>query len=204
MKKSFVLHKDSLFILDELSDEQAGKLFKAIKAFHEGKNYPLEFALHLAFLSFKNQFERDAEKYVQICERNKNNGVNGGRPKKANETQKTQSVILKPKKPDNDSDNESESKNDLFSAFWSAFDKKVDRKKCSDIWAKIPVTKRDQIIEAANKYRISTPEARYRKNPLTWLRGECWNDEPIINLNTQNNEQFNELTKSIREQYPNV
>jgi hypothetical protein len=29
-RKSFIIHKDSLDILDKLSDEQAGKLFKAI------------------------------------------------------------------------------------------------------------------------------------------------------------------------------
>ena len=31
MRKSFILHSDSLLILDELSNEQAGILFKAIK-----------------------------------------------------------------------------------------------------------------------------------------------------------------------------
>ena len=34
MRKSFILHKDSLDVLDDLSDEQAGQLFKAIKAFN--------------------------------------------------------------------------------------------------------------------------------------------------------------------------
>ena len=203
MKKSFVLHKDSLFILDELSDEQAGRLFKAIKSYHEGNDFKLEFALHLAFLSFKNQFERDQEKYDQICERNRSNGSKGGRPEKPNETQKTQSVILEPKKPD--SDNESKKESDLlFSEFWILFDKKVDRKKCFDYWKKIKSEKHEVILQAANEYREATPDPKYRKNPLTWLRGECWNDEIIINKSIQTNEQQQQLSAGIREQFPNI
>jgi hypothetical protein len=34
MKKSFIVHLDSLEILDELSDDQAGKLLKAFRDFH--------------------------------------------------------------------------------------------------------------------------------------------------------------------------
>jgi len=36
MKKSFILHHDTLNVLDELTDEQAGKLFKAIFNYHIG------------------------------------------------------------------------------------------------------------------------------------------------------------------------
>ena len=36
--KSFILHKDSLSILDQLTDQQAGKLFKALYEYQkEGK-----------------------------------------------------------------------------------------------------------------------------------------------------------------------
>ena len=33
-RKSFVLHVDSLDVLDELTNEQAGMLFKAMRSFH--------------------------------------------------------------------------------------------------------------------------------------------------------------------------
>lgn len=110
MKTSFVLHNDSLFILDELTDEQAGQLFKAIKAYHLGQEYKLDFALNLVFILFKNQFERDNENYLKRCVRNAENGSKGGRPKKANESEKTQSVILKPKKADSDNDSDNDNK----------------------------------------------------------------------------------------------
>jgi len=63
MKKSFILHVDSLSVLDDLSDEQAGKLFKAIFAYQKECEVELDFGLKMAFIPFKNQFVRDREKY---------------------------------------------------------------------------------------------------------------------------------------------
>jgi hypothetical protein len=110
MKTGFILHLDSLSVLDELTNEQAGILFKAIRDYNLGKEPELDFAMRMAFLPFKNQFERDLEKYQSICERNKNNGSLGGRPKKPNETEKTQVVFEKPKKADNKNDNKNKNK----------------------------------------------------------------------------------------------
>ena len=95
---------DSLDILDEMTDEQAGKLVKAWKAFKKGEELELENDIKMAFIPFRNQFLRDDEKYEKIVARNRQNGSLGGRPegkteptpkepKKPNETQKTQSVI---------------------------------------------------------------------------------------------------------------
>jgi hypothetical protein len=112
MKTGFILHLDSLSVLDELTHEQAGILFKAIRDYNLGKEPELDFAMRMAFIPFKNQFERDLEKYNNTCERNKNNGAKGGRPKKPKETQETQVVFEKPKKADNDNDNKNDNNND--------------------------------------------------------------------------------------------
>jgi hypothetical protein len=112
MKKSFILHIDTLAVLDELTDEQAGLLFKAIKSYQMGLNNELDFALRMAFLPFELQFKRDAANYEKTCEKNRENGSKGGRPKKPTESQETQSVILKPKKADSDNDSDSDSDND--------------------------------------------------------------------------------------------
>ena len=110
MKTGFILHLDSLLVLDELTNEQAGILFKAIRDYNLGKEPELDFAMRMAFIPFKNQFERDLEKYNNTCERNRNNGSKGGRPKKPNETQETQVVFEKPKKADNKNDNDNKNK----------------------------------------------------------------------------------------------
>jgi hypothetical protein len=78
-RKSFLLHIDSLDILDDLSNDQAGMLFKAIKSFQHGESIELESVVKIAFSPFKNQFIRDNEKYVKTCEARAKAGAIGGR-----------------------------------------------------------------------------------------------------------------------------
>ena len=77
MKKSFIIYTDTLNILDELDDEQAGRLFKAIKAYHLGDanagGLLNDIVTRLAFIPFKSGFERDNEKYNSKVERLRNN-----------------------------------------------------------------------------------------------------------------------------------
>ena len=106
-RKSFILHIDSLGILNELTDEQAGQLFKLIYEYHnpnKPKQTQITQLVNLAFYPFKSQFERDNQTYNNVCERNKNNGLLGGRPKNKNPN--------KPKKADSDNKNKNDNKND--------------------------------------------------------------------------------------------
>ena len=80
-RKYFMLHNDSLEVLSELTDEQAGKLFKAIAKLKDDPDYKLDGLLNAVFIPFKNQNKRDGDKYETICKRNKENGQKGGRPK---------------------------------------------------------------------------------------------------------------------------
>lgn len=115
MKTGFILHFDSLNVLDELTNEQAGILFKAIRDYNLGKEPELDFAMRMAFLPFKNQFIRDGDKYEERCKTNKNNGLKGGRPRKAKETEKTELVNEEPKKPYNKNNNKNDNNNNIDS-----------------------------------------------------------------------------------------
>lgn len=72
-----------------------------------------------------------------------------------------------------------EEKNNIFSfdEFWDLYDKKTDRKKCEDKYKKLSSVQIEKIKIALPIYIKSKPDVQYRKNPLTWLNGECWNDE---------------------------
>ena len=72
-----------------------------------------------------------------------------------------------------------EEKNNIFSfdEFWNMFDKKVDRRKCEEKYKKLSLGQIEKIKVALPIYIKSKPDIQYRKNPLTWLNGECWNDE---------------------------
>jgi len=64
-----------------------------------------------------------------------------------------------------------------FSLFWDKYNKKVDCKKCKDKFKKLTEEEVLKILKITDSYVLSTPDLKYRKNPLTWLNGNCWNDE---------------------------
>ena len=90
-RKSFIVHKDSLAILDELTDSQAGQLFKAIRSYQAGEDPELDPLIRIAFSSFKNQFKRDDAKYQEIVKVRKTSGGKGGHAKQLNLANATKS-----------------------------------------------------------------------------------------------------------------
>ena len=76
-KKSFVLYLEYAEYFGELTDEQAGKVIKAIYAFEQGQEPPeLSGAAKIAFSAVRNQLMRDNERW----EKQVRNGKRGGRP----------------------------------------------------------------------------------------------------------------------------
>lgn len=115
-KGSFILHLDSLDVFDELTDSQCRELINAFRDYNSGKDVNLSGLMNAIFISFKNQFDRDDEKYKKISLRNARNGSLGGRPKK-NPTEPKKPTGLfdnptEPKKPYNDNDSDNDSDND--------------------------------------------------------------------------------------------
>jgi hypothetical protein len=75
---------------------------------------------------------------------------------------------------------------ETFEIFWNKYDKKVDRSKAEIAWSKLKESEIEKILESVDKYVLANPDIQYRKNPLTYLNGKCFNDE-LINLKVQNN-----------------
>jgi len=75
MKKSFLVYLDSLEVLNVLTDEQAGKLFKAIRCVQLGIECDTDPFITIALAPFIQQFKRDDDKYMMIVERNRANGL---------------------------------------------------------------------------------------------------------------------------------
>lgn len=71
--------------------------------------------------------------------------------------------------------------NDRFDDFWNMYDKKDGAAKCKSKWNKLKDHEKDSIFRSLPNYVLSTPDKQYRKNPLTWLNGEHWNDD-ITNI----------------------
>lgn len=77
MKKNapgFVLEKDQKIIIDELSNEEAGIIFKAIYEYEATKEEPpLDKTLKIVFKQFKIKLDFYDEKYNTTCETNRRN-----------------------------------------------------------------------------------------------------------------------------------
>ena len=99
-KNSFVLYCDLIHTVRKLRKEDAGELLLHILEYVNDENPATENPIvDIAFEPIKQSLKRDLKKYEERAERSRENGKKGGRPK----TQKTQQVILKPRKPDSDS-----------------------------------------------------------------------------------------------------
>lgn len=112
-RKSFIIHIDSLNILDDLSDDQAGLLFKAIKAYQLNEDVELDSLTKIALSPFKNQFIRDNEKYEKLCEKNRLIAENRYKNKNTKSTTgKTGNESLPQSTKSTDNDSKSDSKSD--------------------------------------------------------------------------------------------
>jgi len=76
--------------------------------------------------------------------------------------------------------------NESFETFWKLYDKKTSKPKSEKLWNKIDIKLFGSIYEHVTAYVKSTPDKKFRKNPDTYLRNECWNDEIIIVKDKQN------------------
>ena len=73
--------------------------------------------------------------------------------------------------------------NSLFDYWWKLYDLKVGKEKCIKKWERLTEKEKSECIAATPAYVASTPDKQYRKRPLTYLNGKCWNDEIIFRDN---------------------
>ena len=86
-KKSFILYADYIKHIRRLSDEDAGRLFKAIFDYvNEGKLPDLDGMAAMAFSFIANQLDTDLQKYEETCKKRSENIKK--RWEKANASQK--------------------------------------------------------------------------------------------------------------------
>jgi len=71
---------------------------------------------------------------------------------------------------------EEEIKESQFVLFWDSYSKKQDSKRCKDKFLKLSSSEIEKILKVVDSYVYSTPDEKFRKNPLTWLNGKCWED----------------------------
>ena len=122
-KKSFILYADQIHTAEELTDEEAGRLYKHLLRYVNDMNpEPPDRITKIAFEPIKQQLKRDLRKYELIKTKRSEAGKMGGRPIKAkddiNEQVKSKKANAlfekqtKAKKADNDNVNDNVNVND--------------------------------------------------------------------------------------------
>ena len=91
-----------------------------------------------------------------------------------------------------------EGQNDSFEDWWQMYGKKRGKKKAKQKWDKLTVEQQTACLIATPAYVASTPDRTYRKDPLTYLNGECWNDEIILKQNHEQQRANNLAAKAAR------
>lgn len=69
---------------------------------------------------------------------------------------------------------------ELFEKWYDLYDKKVSRANAEKLWNKLSSADKDSCLNVVNAYVASTPDKQYRKQPDTYLRNNCWEDEIIV------------------------
>jgi hypothetical protein len=88
--------------------------------------------------------------------------------------------ILTPTKEGEELEKKDKKEKNSFDDFWGLYDKKVgDKEKLEKKWFSLTDEERAAIFEHIPKYKESTPDKQYRKDPQTFLNNKSWNDEII-------------------------
>ena len=72
-----------------------------------------------------------------------------------------------------------------FDEFWILYDKKVDKANTKKKYSKLSVTDREKIFTHIPRYKLKTPDVKYRKNPDTYLNNRCWEDDELPLIETE-------------------
>jgi len=72
-KESFIIYKGFYEPIKDMTDEQLGRLFRAIFNYHSEGRTKVDTDIRMAFDFFLNQFKIDEKKYQAICDKNREN-----------------------------------------------------------------------------------------------------------------------------------
>ena len=168
-KNSFILYTNYYDILKDLNDTDAGLLFKAILAYQAtGEILKLPNNLDLAFRFIKNQLDIDSEKYKKFSEKQKANGLRGGRPKKEENPKnpKNPTVFLKTQKSLNDNVNVND--NDNVNVNEKIPSKNEVEDYCKQIGKKIKIDDFMEYYNAAQWKDKNNLQINWKQKVITW------------------------------------
>ena len=112
-KKTVLMYVDLIHTIEKLDDKNAGLYFKHFLRYVNDLNpIPPSVLIDVVFEPHKQQLKRDLVKYDDFCNKQKNNGLKGGRPKSQNKP-KNPSLFLETQKSLTDTDTDTDTVKDI-------------------------------------------------------------------------------------------
>ena len=193
-KNKVVIYTDWSEDFQDLTDEEAGKLIKHFFKYVNDENPVLEDrVLQAVWKPMQRTLKRDLAKWLEVREKRSKAGKASADKRQQESThvdtsqQESTHVNTKEQSSTNSTVKDkvkvkvkdSKVKDSIYSfqSFWDDYSKKTDKVKCEKKYSNISEKDRALIKAAVPLYVRSTQDVQYRKNPLTWLNGKCWNDE---------------------------
>lgn len=207
-KDNVLLWHSFIDVMLELTDEETKEVLRAFKAYI--KNEPISFTQRGAEIAWKGislQLDADKKKWDATCERNRQNGQSGGRPRKPIESEENPKNPLgyfasknqkqnptQPKKPDTDTDKDIykekiyKKENALLESaerIWKAYPKKDGKKEgIKAILKRLHEGLSEEYLLGRVKAYCVTVEGKesaYIKFAQGWFNGERYKDACLDN-----------------------
>ena len=170
-KKGFMLYADLIFTVEKLTDEDAGQLLKHILNYVNDRDpIATNYIIDLVFEPIKQTLKRDLKKWETRAERSRSNGSKGGRPKNpvgSKETQKTQRVISKPRKPDSVNVSVSDNVINIYRAFAHLCLSEDEFKKLNADYSKEVI---DEVLDEIENYKQNKKYKSLFLTAKNWLK----------------------------------
>lgn len=231
-KRSFLLYVDLIHTVKKLPKDKQADLFMHILEYVNDENPQTnDFIIELAFEPIKQSLKRDLIKYQKTCEKNKENAEKRWNAKNATASDGIRPDAMD---ADNDSGNDSDSDNDIllrketkanFNFKASLLDYGFEKTLIED-WLKVRKTKRATNTETALKNFIHQVEkcgkdkneilrtciekdwrgfeAEWMINVTNQLNGKTTPYPITQNIKKQQQDEFRELTASLRQANPGI
>ena len=190
----FVFQDEYLERLAKLSDQEVGRLVRALAEYHAtGKAQELAGRESIAFDFIKVDIDRIEQKYEAKCETNRNNRQRSSTTDDDGQRNTTNDPKDKDKVKDkivvvnnNNRDHVREKAKiqlELFNRFWAAYPRKTAKQDAVKAFGKLGATEEllATMLSAIEKQKASNQwsDPQYIPHPATWLNGHRWEDEIV-------------------------
>lgn len=175
MMTGFICHDDYLSKLTKFTDEEVGRLFRALMVYHAtGEETKLEMRESIAFDFIREDIDRTESAYKAKCEKNRENRLTAINERKRTITNVDERQPKQTKKKET---------SPWFERFWAAYPRHVNKPAAMRAFdkAKVDETLLETILKAIERQKGS---AQWQENggqfiphPATWLNGKRWEDE---------------------------